>query len=144
MPETISIKSAREEAIHQIAATLETAWNAGDADAWSAYDAADIRYTVWNGQHIQGTAAVRASHRQIFTTMYKGSRIKVTVRWIRFLRPDIAAVQLDGVLTLDDREIKTRPLMVLTQQGERWQIEVFQNTPILPEPERPAGLAVDG
>ncbi len=125
---------ADEQAIRQIIQALEDAWNAGDADAWSAHNAEGICHTVFNGHFIEGKAAVHAAHRGIFNTMYKGTRQKFTVRWVRFLRPDVAAVQFDGEMTGRDEVLRARPLAVLPKEQDRWQIEIFQNTPIMPHP----------
>ena len=123
-----------EQAIRQIVQALEDAWNTGDAEAWSAHNADGICHTVFNGPSIDGKEAVHPAHSGIFKTIYKDTHQKFTVRWVRFLRPDVAAVQFDTEMTGRDEILKARPLAVLTKQQERWQIEVFQNTPIMPHP----------
>lgn len=123
-----------EQAIRQIIQDLEDAWNTGDAEAWSAHNANGICHTVFNGHFIEGKAAVHAAHSGIFKTIYKDTRQKFTVRWVRFLRPDVAAVQFDGEMSGKDNVLRARPLAVLTKEQDRWQIEIFQNTPIMPHP----------
>ncbi len=125
-----------EKAIRQIVQALEDAWNAGDSEAWSAHVANEICHTVWNGHFVKGKEALTTAHQEIFDTIYKGSRQKLTVRWVRFLRPDVAAVQFDGEVEIVGKEepFKARPLILLTKQDGRWLIEVFQNTPIMSFP----------
>ena len=123
-----------ERVIRQIVQDLEDAWNAHDSMAWSNHVADDIFHTVWNGHFVEGKDAVTAGHEALFNTIYKGTRQKFTVRWVRFLRPDVAAVQFDGEFTGKQGISEVRPLAVLTKQDGHWLIEIFQNTPILPHP----------
>lgn len=126
--------TADQEAIRAVVAGLEAAWNNGDAEAWSATSAADVVHTVWNGHVAEGRDAVIAGHEHIFRTVYKDTRLTLTVRWIRFLRPDVAAVQMDGALEGADNAPRVRPLAVLSKEEGRWQLRIFQNTPILARP----------
>ncbi|GIV78963.1 MAG: hypothetical protein KatS3mg050_3357 [Litorilinea sp.] len=82
----------------------------------------------------EGRDAVIAGHEHIFRTVYKDTRLTLTVRWIRFLRPDVAAVQMDGALEGADNAPRVRPLAVLSKEEGRWQLRIFQNTPILARP----------
>ena len=123
-----------EKAIRQIVQSWEDAWNAGDSKAWVANMVEDVYFTVWNGLFVEGQEANERAHHQLFNTIFKGTRHKFTVRWVRFLRPDVAAVQWDADRTGNDTIPKVRPLAVLTKQDGRWQVEVFQNTPILNQP----------
>ena len=66
--------------------------------------------------------------------MYKGTLQNISVRWVRFLRHDVAAVQFDGEVTGREEVFRARPLVVLTKEQGQWQIEIFQNTPIMPHP----------
>jgi uncharacterized protein (TIGR02246 family) len=129
--------AADEQAMRAVVQALADAWNRGDSEAWSAQVSEDIRHTVWNGHFVEGREALTAGHDHIFSTIYKGTRQEFTVRWIRFLRPDVAAVQWDAQLTGRADVPRVRPLAVMVKGADgRWQVEIFQNTPIL---ERPAG-----
>ena len=134
-----AVSPTDEQAIRDVVQALVNAWNQSDSEAWSENLVADAHHTVWNGMHIQGRDNITAGHKQIFSTIYKGTRQTVTIRWIRFLRPDVAAVQWDAQLEGRDDlpQVQGRPLAILTKQADgRWLIEIFQNTPIL---ERPMG-----
>jgi len=123
-----------EQAVRDVVQALADAWNQGDSEAWSENIVADVHHTVWNGTHIQGRDNITAGHMQIFNTIYKGTRQTFTIRWIRFLRPEVAAVQWDAQLEGRDDipQVRVRPLAILTKQTDgRWLIEIFQNTPIL-------------
>jgi len=132
-----AVSPSDEQAIRDVIQALADAWNQGDSKAWSENVVADFRHTVWNGTHIQGREAITAGHQHIFDTIYKGTRQIYSIRWVRFLRPDVAAVQWDAQLEGRDDlpQVRVRPLAILTKQGNgRWLIEVFQNTPILERP----------
>ncbi len=66
----INGRLADETAIHNIAKSLETAWNAGDGYAFAEPFADDVDYTVWNGLYAQGKQVVAEQHQHIFDTMY--------------------------------------------------------------------------
>lgn len=129
--EVTAVNFADEQAIRDVVQALAVAWNNGDSEAWSGYLAEEVSHTVWNGRHITGRDAVTAGHRHLFNTVYKGTRQVFKVRWVRFLRPDVAAVQWDAHLEGQNDTPKVRPLAILTRQEDRWLIEIFQNTPIL-------------
>lgn len=134
-PPTLAANTAADEqAIRDIVAALETAWNSGDSEAWSGHLAENVVHTVWNGRVVEGRDAITAAHSYLFDGVYKDTRQTFTVRWVRFLRPDVAAVQFDGTLTGKEDIPKVRPLAILTRQNGRWLIDIFQNTPILPQP----------
>ena len=133
-PTTTTDTAADEQAIRDIVAALEAAWNSGDSAAWSAHLAEDVVHTVWNGRVVTGRDAITAAHDHLFHSVYKDTRQTFTVRWVRFLRPDVAAVQFDGELTGKDDIPRVRPLALLTKQNGRWLIDIFQNTPILAQP----------
>lgn len=137
IPEAAAVdKAADEQAIRDIVAALQSSWNHGDAAGWSAHLTQGAVHTVWDGRVVTGWDNITTGHEYLFRNAYKGTRITFTVRWVRFLRPDVAAVQFDGELGgRDDIPMsRIRPLAVLTKQDGRWLIEIFQNTPILPYP----------
>src|SRR5215471_16771700 len=81
-----------EQAIDNILKQLETAWNAGDSANFVAPFAEDANFIHIYGGQMDGRAAIEAAHRMIFDTIYKGSRNRLTLRSIRFVRPDVAVV----------------------------------------------------
>ncbi|MCA9961132.1 MAG: SgcJ/EcaC family oxidoreductase [Anaerolineales bacterium] len=129
--EETAVTLADEQAVKDVIQALVTAWNNGDSDAWSQNVTEDIRHTVWNGHHVFGREALTAGHTHLFNTVYKGTRQVFNIRWIRFLRPDVAAAQWDAQLEGVDDTPKVRPLAILVKQQDRWLINIFQNTPIL-------------
>ncbi|MCB8960185.1 MAG: SgcJ/EcaC family oxidoreductase [Ardenticatenales bacterium] len=123
--------AADEQAIRDVVQALVDAWNRGDSEAWSAQVGEDIRHTVWNGHYVEGREALTAGHAHIFSTFYKGTQQEYSMRWIRFLRPDVAAVQWDAHL-VGRADSKARPLAIMVKGADgRWRVEIFQNTPVM-------------
>jgi uncharacterized protein (TIGR02246 family) len=120
-----------EKAVENILKQLETAWNTSDSRAWAAHFAEDATFIHIYGGQLDGRAAIEGAHRNIFDTIYKGSRMTVTLRSMRLLRPDVAVVLTRGlVLTAQGNEVDTRPTMVFVNESGKWQIVAFQNTRI--------------
>ena len=122
-----------EQALRDIVAKLEAAWNASDSVTWASFFADDVDFIHILGVHYTGRAAVETGHRMIWDTIYKGSIVKYVVEKIRPIGPDVAVVFVVGEMTFFDkgveRHIKARPTMTVHRTGEGWQIAVFQNTP---------------
>lgn len=123
-----------EQALSDIVADLETAWNLSDSIRWASHFANDAMFIhIYGGQH-DGRTAIEASHRQIFDTIYRDSRNKLSLHEIRFIRPDVAIVQTRAHLKFqaggEAREIHSRPTMVAIKENDRWQIVAFQNTSV--------------
>ncbi|MDQ2986603.1 MAG: SgcJ/EcaC family oxidoreductase [Armatimonadota bacterium] len=86
--------NADEAPIRSIAKTLEDGWNAGDSAKFASPFASDADYVIVNGQHIRTRAVTDFGHKQIFGTIYKGSKNGSTVKQIRFLRAEVALVHV--------------------------------------------------
>ena len=91
-------------------------------------------YIVINGTHIKGRADNATGHQYIFDTIYKDSRIVITVKQIRFLRTDVAVVHAESNLTfkIGGEEKKGTGIITLlmTKESGKWEIAAFQNTAI--------------
>jgi uncharacterized protein (TIGR02246 family) len=129
--------SADEAAIRQVVQQLQDAWNAHDGKAFAAPFTTDADYVIVNGQKIKGREAIEKGHTAIFTTIYKDSHNVATVKSIRFLRPDVAVAHIEWNLEFsvggETKKGHAMNTMVVTKDGGKWSIAVFQNTPIQPE-----------
>ena len=127
-----------EQALSDIVKKLEDAWNAGDSAAFTSYFTHDATFIHIFGGQLDGHTAIEAAHRQIFDTIYKGSRNRYTVQRIRFIRPDVALVFLHAHLKFSEggqpREILARPTLVVVKESGKWQAVAFQNTRISEPP----------
>jgi uncharacterized protein (TIGR02246 family) len=126
--------TAHEQFIEGILHQLETAWNRYDSVSFAAVFAEDANFIHIFGGQLDGRAAIEASHRIIFETIYKGSQASFVLRSIRFLRPDVAVVFARAHVKFKEgnqaREIETRPTMVVVKELDKWQIVAFQNTKV--------------
>jgi uncharacterized protein (TIGR02246 family) len=130
--------TADEQALSQIVAKLEQAWNAGDSAAFASYFIDDATFIHIFGGQLDGRTAIEAIHRQIFDTIYKGSRNHYTLQRIRFIRSDVALVFVHARLQFSEggepREILARPTMMAIKETGKWQVAAFQNTRITEPP----------
>jgi uncharacterized protein (TIGR02246 family) len=123
-----------ERAIRDIVEALVVAWNRHDAGAFAASFAEDANFTNVFGMSVKGRGAIEALHEPIFRTMFKDSRLSVTETRIRFLRPDLAAVdvrwEMSGARDPQGREWPDRRGLlsfIATERHHAWSIDVFHN-----------------
>src|SRR5688572_13958200 len=124
---------ADEGPIRAIVKTLEDGWNAGDSAKFASPFASDADYVIVNGQHIRTRAVIDFGHKQIFGTIYKGSKNKHTVKQIRLLKPDVAIVHVEWNLVYGEKlENKVRAMnsIIALKKDGKWEIAAFHNTPI--------------
>jgi len=134
-------------AIDRLVAAIVTAWNRHDAQAYAANFAEDVDFTNVFGIPVHGRAAIERSHAAILRTMFRDSRLTVAATTVRFLRPDLAAVDVRWRMTgARDPEGKDWPerhgLMsaIATGTPGGWSFVVFHNQD-LPPPERALEIA---
>lgn len=134
--------SATDEA--QIRAIVEeqvTAWNVGDAVAFSKSFAADGSFTNIRGTVFYGHKAFEDRHREIFTGFFKGSKLAMSITRIRFVRPDVAIVDLatelsnlsgapPGVRPNAAGRIVTRLQQVFVKDSSVWRVESYHNVDV--------------
>ena len=134
-----------EAAIQAVVQSEADAWNRGDAEAFAANYAEDGSFTNVIGQQLYGKAAFIAQHARIFSTIYKGSHNTFTIGKIKFIRPDVAIVDIDGVLTgatrlppgmkaADDGALHVKLQEVMTKEKGSWSIAAFHNVGVYPIP----------
>jgi uncharacterized protein (TIGR02246 family) len=132
-------KAKRE--IRGLVDALATAWNRHDARAYAAPFAEDAEFTNVFGLVQKGSAAIEAAHAAIFKTMFKDSHLELTETRIRFIRPDIAAVDARWTMTgARDPQGKEWPArqgllnQIASREHGAWSIAVSHNMD-LPAPE---------
>jgi uncharacterized protein (TIGR02246 family) len=84
--------TADEGALQAILQLFEAAWNTYDSESIAALFAEDANFIQIFGGQWDGRTAIEAAHRVIFNTIYRGSHASLTLRNIRFVRPDVAVV----------------------------------------------------
>ena len=127
-----------EAMIHQLINELVDAWNRGDAKAYGARYLDDATFTNVNGMFHVSREEFDRRHDEIFRVALKGSTITLTQRKIRFIRPDVAIVDLDcgvfgtkvqpsGVQEGAVGSLHTSLLLVLVKESGSWWIAAYHN-----------------
>ena len=137
--------AADEQAVRQVLADREAAWNTRDASAWIKDFAADSRFVNILGMRFPDRASNEQRHAALFATIFRNSSLSVELRELRFAGPDTAIVearlQLTGYEALPPRiresapgTLETRLVDVLQRIDGRWLVIFSQNTAIAPLP----------
>lgn len=126
-----------EAAIQEILDGLSEAWSRGDAEAYSARYRADGTFTNVNGTFHVGREEFERRHAEVFGGMFKGTTLTLTSRKLRFIRPDVAALDVDagvfgrqalpGVEVGADGAMHSSLLMVLVKEAGDWWIDTYHN-----------------
>lgn len=127
-------QAADEAALRENVKQLETGWNTKSGAVFAKPFAEDADYVVINGMYLKGRAAIEAAHQRIFDTIFKDTTISLTVKQIRFLRPDVAVVHVNGMRQGPEKELNEGALItfVMTKEKGNWTIAAFQNTAVQP------------
>ncbi|MEV5835844.1 SgcJ/EcaC family oxidoreductase [Nocardia sp. NPDC052112] len=118
--------------IQAVLADLVDAWGRGDADAYGSVFTEDATYTSFLGTLYRGRADIVASHRALFGSVLKSTRLADDIVDIRFYGPDTAVVNSHGDTYKGkpkslDQLAKTQTYTLVRRDG-RWLIAAFQNT----------------
>jgi len=126
-----------EAAIRKLLEEEVASWNAGDAKTYAAHFAEGGTFTNVYGMFFEGQKEFEARHAEIFSTFFKGTTRKTSIRKLRFVTPQVAIVDLDaevrnvrsmpGVTLPEDGVLRTRPLVVFVKRKGAWWIEAFHN-----------------
>ena len=124
--------AADEAALRENVKLLETGWNTKSGAVFAKPFAEDADYVIINGMYIKGRAAIEAGHQRIFDTIYKDTQIILTVKQVRFLRPDVAVIHVTGNRVGPTKELNQHAMLtlVMTKEKQGWTIAAFQNTAI--------------
>lgn len=132
--------SEDEAAIRKLIEKEVAAWNAGDAKAYASHFAEGGTFTNLYGMFFEGRQEFEARHAEIFSTFFKGSTRKVSIRKLRFVTPEVAIVDLEaevrnvrnmpGVTLPEDGVLRIRPLLVFAKRNGAWWIETYHNVQV--------------
>lgn len=127
-------RAADEAAIRENVKQMESGWNTKSGTLFAKPFAEDADYVVINGMHFQGRKAIGETHQRIFETIFKDSTISLSVKQLRFLRPDAALVHVAGhnrtrrgAETTETTAVMT---LVMLKDAGAWKIAAFQNTEV--------------
>lgn len=125
---------ADQNAVREVVDQFVTAWNRHDAHAFAALFAEDADFTNWRGTGARGRAKIEEFHAPLFATIFKNSIQKYSEIKIRFVRPDVAAVDVHWAMTgATDAQGNPRPdregllNFVMAKDAGKWKIAVMHN-----------------
>ncbi len=131
----VAESAADETAIRENVKQMETGWNQKSGALFAKPFAENADYVVINGMHIRGRDRIGHGHQGIFDTFMKDSHIKLSVDSIRFLRPEVAIVHVNGHLRTAQgggaRESAAHMTLIMSKEKDGWRIAAFQNTEVV-------------
>lgn len=114
--------------------TFVAGWNAADAARLASAFAEDADFTAVNGLRVRGRSLIREGHNELFRTIFRGVTIAAQVLSVRFLTPDVVAVEAEFTYpTRNNLPGVTRALAHYVAMrspapsGDHWEIAVFRN-----------------
>ncbi len=135
-----STSTDTEQAIRAVLEQQTTAWNAGDAKRYAATFAQNATATNVLGDRYSGKEAVSARMADILRTVFKGSKLELKVRRLRFIEADVTVVDIDAevrgyralppAVVATDGVLRTAMLQVIIREGERWRVAAFHNVDV--------------
>ncbi|MGA2634837.1 MAG: SgcJ/EcaC family oxidoreductase [Terracidiphilus sp.] len=135
---------ADEQSIRNVMDRFIDAWNRHDAKAWTAEFSEDADFTNVRGVGASGRADIEQFHARVFATVFKNSNQKYTDIKTRFIRPDVAAVDVHWEMTgATDPAGNPVPLrqgllnFVMVKSHGKWQIAVMHNMDLPASPPAP-------
>src|ERR1700737_2497949 len=126
---------ADSAAIRQVITDFVDAFNHHDAHAWAMPFAEDGDFTNVTGLYLHGRKDFEARFTELFANRLKTAHRTATVRHIRFITPEIAAVDADwelvGSKASDGSDNPVRRGLfhfVVTRKNGHWVFAVFEES----------------
>jgi len=123
-----------EQAIQKILDDFIAAWNAHDVRRFSQLFAEDADFTNVKGVSRYGRVAFEEFHAPFFKTIWAHSTQIITKMKIRYIKPDVAAVdawwELEGLKKPDGSDAPPRNgllMFIMTKHNQEWVITVMHN-----------------
>ncbi|MFE2961954.1 SgcJ/EcaC family oxidoreductase [Nocardia tengchongensis] len=119
-------------AIHAVVAAVAKAQRAEDADAFLALFHPDAIWTTGGGKFLNGRDEISEFTRAVLPGATKDGYATYEPFFIRFIRPDVAAVKVRQQYFNHAGELQARgsPLYGMTKEDGRWLLTFCQNTPV--------------
>ena len=123
-----------ENGIKQVLARSVDAWNRHDAKAFSMAFAEDADFTNVVGMSAHRRTEIEKFHAPMFATRFKDTHLTITDIEIRFITPDVAAVdarwEMTGAKGRDGQDIPLRKGLlnfIMTRSSGQWLIMIMHN-----------------
>jgi len=123
-----------EKGIKQTLRGCVDAWNRHDANAFSMAFVEDADFTNVVGMSAHGRTEIEKFHAAMFATNFKDSQLAMPDTKIRFITPDVTAVDvrwdMAGAKTRDGQKIPLRKGLanfIMTRSSSQWLVTVMHN-----------------
>jgi uncharacterized protein (TIGR02246 family) len=121
-----------ERTVRGFVAGMVDAWNRGSAEEFAAPFSDDADFIAFEGTHLVGHKQIREFHERLLENDLKGAHVDVTVKFVHFLKPDLAVMHCMSTTTLAGHE---RPspsrdsmqLFVAVKRLGRWRCQAMLN-----------------
>ena len=137
-------RGEEQKAVREVLDRFMEAWNRHDAHAFAAVFSEDADFTNWRGTGASGRSKIEEAHAPMFATVFKNSRQKYSNIKTRFIRDDVAAVDVHWEMTgVMDAHGQQRPdregllSFVISKDAGQWQIVVMHNLDLTALPPLP-------
>ena len=142
-----AVAAAEEPLIRKAVDAEEDTWNRADAKAFAARFQEEGSSTDVLGAVSRGRAEIERRTSELFSSYFKGSLLALKVRKTRFLKPDVAIVEIDAevsrfhkappaVFVDAEKVIRTRLLQVMVKSGGDWMIASAAGVDVKTPPEK--------
>lgn len=131
-PQPVTLSEQDVADLSGIPLGMADAWNRGDADGFAARFSDTADFIAFEGTHLTGRDEIAAFHREIFSTLVKGSRLDGTVKLVRPVRRDVAVIHSTVAVTLADHDgpspgRDSMQLFVVVRRRDTWWVEAMEN-----------------
>lgn len=123
-----------EEGIQEVLSGFTGGWNSHDAKIFSEVFTDDADFTNVMGMYRYGRPAIAEIHAPGFEGIWASSTLTITKTKIRFIKPDVAAVdaswELTGLKKQDGSDSPDRHGLlnfIMTKENGSWLISVMHN-----------------
>jgi uncharacterized protein (TIGR02246 family) len=138
---------ADRAAIETLIIAEDAAWNSGDAVAYSRAIGKDCVFTNIFGAVFVGHPGFEAQHAHIFSTVFRGTRLRQTIDHMLFVRPDVAIVNTSAEVTgvqafppgvqAHNGALLSKLLQVFVKENGAWEISSYHNVDVKAAPPMP-------
>jgi uncharacterized protein (TIGR02246 family) len=125
-------RSKDKVAIRENIRKMEQGWNTKNGTLFAEPFAEDADGVPIGGKIFKGHDIIEKVHGDLFKTVFKDSTITLQIKQLRFLRPDVALVQVhnNNKWRREDTqgEHNSTITLVMTKEAGEWKVASFQNT----------------
>ena len=117
-----------EERIERLLRAFEDAWAARDGTAAARLFSEDAVFTTPTFERAIGRAAIARSEQQAYDTYFSGTRVRVAVERLVFLRDDLALLHTTNSISRDDAVmVESHAMLVVDGRTGDWEIVGWHN-----------------